>query len=277
MFGFPLDLFGSRRNASNNALMIPSAGFPNFNDFFNDFSSPFAMMDRMMRDVQHHSNEPIQSFTSTTVMSFNGPNGQPKIYQESTSRRCGPGGIEETRQTVRDSERGINKVQIGHRIGDRKHVVEREMNATTGQISENVELENLDEDETEKFHQEWRQRSNPLNSHLHFQHHHQHHHPQLHRLQHHPHRSAHRSNESQNAAAPLAIEHKSNRSTQNNHRVPPLAQPEIIDLTDDFPPPHPPPSAITSNRRRTSATGIPSQDFRTDRKHHHHYHRQNRF
>lgn len=111
MFGFPLDLFGSRRNASNNALMIPSAGFPNLNDFFNDFSSPFAMMDRMMRDVQHHSNEPIQSFTSTTVMSFNGPNGQPKIYQESTASRRGPGGIEETRQTVRDSERGINKVK----------------------------------------------------------------------------------------------------------------------------------------------------------------------
>lgn len=113
MFGFPLDLFGSRRPASSNALMIPS-GIPGFNDFFSDFGSPFAMMERMMRDAPHNPNEPIQSFTSTTVMSFNGPNGQPKIYQESTARRYGPGGIEETRQTVRDSERGINKVkQIG--------------------------------------------------------------------------------------------------------------------------------------------------------------------
>jgi len=48
---------------------------------------------------------------------------------------------------------------MGHRIGDRKHVVEREMNVETGQISENIELENLDEEETDSFKKEWRERS----------------------------------------------------------------------------------------------------------------------
>lgn len=144
--------------------MMPSPFTGGMTGLFHDFglhaSSPFAMMDQMMRGAQQQfSAEPMQSFTSTTVMSFNGANGQPKIYQESTSHRRGPGGIEETRQTVRDSERGINKVQIGHRIGERKHVVEREMNAQTGQISENVELENLDEEDAEQFNAEWRQRS----------------------------------------------------------------------------------------------------------------------
>jgi hypothetical protein len=43
-------------------------------------------------------------------MSYNGTDGQPKVYQESTSHSRGPGGLEETRQAIRDSERGINKV-----------------------------------------------------------------------------------------------------------------------------------------------------------------------
>lgn len=51
------------------------------------------------------------------------------------------------------------KVQIGHRIGDRKHVIEREMNTQTGQVSENIELENLDETETDQFKREWREKS----------------------------------------------------------------------------------------------------------------------
>jgi hypothetical protein len=43
-------------------------------------------------------------------MSYNGTDGRPKVYQESTSHSRGPGGLEETRQAVRDSEHGINKV-----------------------------------------------------------------------------------------------------------------------------------------------------------------------
>ena len=183
-------------------LMMPfpfmSSPFAGSNGLFNDFASPFAMMDRMMRTAtdslyqNDHSNNngSMHSFTSTTVMSYNGSDGRPKVYQESTSRSRGPGGLEETRQAIRDSERGINKVkpkksfrrfdfswkcfqiQIGHRIGDRKHVVEREMNVSTGQISENVELENLDEEETDSFKREWRQRSGragiPRRAHRHY-------------------------------------------------------------------------------------------------------------
>lgn len=143
MFGFPTDLFGmhggnNRRSNMNSlvphhpslfghSLMIPSP-FGGMNSLFDDFggmnsSSPFAMMDRMMRatnDALLHggnstSNTPIHSFTSTTVMSYNGTDGRPKVYQESTSRSRGPGGLEETRQAVRDSERGINKVRSNER------------------------------------------------------------------------------------------------------------------------------------------------------------------
>jgi myeloid leukemia factor 1 len=137
MFGFPTDLFGMhggnnhRRSNSNslvpqhhslfgNSLMIPSpfGGMSSLFDNFGMNSSPFAMMDRMMRanngslflGGNNNTNAPIHSFTSTTVMSYSGSDGRPKVYQESTSHSRGPGGIEETRQAVRDSERGINKV-----------------------------------------------------------------------------------------------------------------------------------------------------------------------
>lgn len=137
MFGFPTDLFGmrggnNRRSNSNalipqqqtlfgNSLMIPSP-FGGMNGIFDEFginSSPFAMMDRMMRATSdplfiggnNTTSAPIHSFTSTTVMSYNGTDGRPKVYQESTSHSRGPGGLEETRQAIRDSERGINKVR----------------------------------------------------------------------------------------------------------------------------------------------------------------------
>jgi hypothetical protein len=130
MFGFPTDLFGvpngnTRRTNNNallpqqpslfgNSLMVPSP-FAGVSNFFGDFglgSPPFAMMDRLMHDANQDSTAPVHSFTSTTVMSFNGPDGRPKVYQETTSRNRGPGGIEETRQAVRDTERGINKVWL---------------------------------------------------------------------------------------------------------------------------------------------------------------------
>ena len=120
MFGFPADFFGM--STGHNHRMSPHSLIPHHQSmmmmpsfFAGGIPSPFdqfAMMGQMMRGApQHFSAEPMQSFTSTTVMSFNGTDGQPKIYQESTSHRRGPGGIEETRQAVRDSERGINKVR----------------------------------------------------------------------------------------------------------------------------------------------------------------------
>ncbi|UJR23626.1 hypothetical protein I4U23_026612 [Adineta vaga] len=259
MFGFPTDLFGipnsNNRRTNNNALvphhqslfgnslMIPSP-FVGMNGLLGDFgmnSSPFAMMDRLMHDTNHTSNAPVHSFTSTTVMSFNGPDGRPKVYQETTSRNRGPGGMEETRQAIRDTERGINKVQIGHRIGDRKHVIEREMNVETGQISENVELENLDEEETDSFKKEWRQRSNQSSGFRHS--HHPYHLKPPHQL------TSHRLHQP-SAAPQLAIEHggstgSSSRTQQqqkpskhyyhSSYRPAILQQSDTIDLTEDTP------------------------------------------
>lgn len=45
------------------------------------------------------------------------------------------------------------------------------MDAATGQILENVELENLDEEETDEFKKEWRQRSAQAGIMHHYPHH----------------------------------------------------------------------------------------------------------
>jgi hypothetical protein len=120
-------------------------------------------------------------------------------------------------------------VQIGHRIGARKHVIEREMNANTGQISENVELENLDEEETDDFKKEWRQRSA---------------HAGLARRPHHSYHHHHQIDSSQpSSRSQLAIEHtSSNRQPQksskhpnsSSHR-PQFHHSDTIDLTEDTP------------------------------------------
>ena len=126
-------------------------------------------------------------------------------------------------------------MQIGHRIGDRKHVIEREMNVQTGQISENVELENLDEDETDQFKHEWRERSARSGISRHPHHSFSHHQQALpsNRVYHPTHQPQ------------LALEHQSksgsNRHHQrsarpSSHRISSSSQPsDAIDLTHDSP------------------------------------------
>ena len=109
-------------------------------------------------------------------------------------------------------------MQIGHRIGDRKHVIEREMNVQTGQISENIELENLDEAETDDFKKEWRQRSARTGLVRHPP-------PQINSNQLYPSFSR----------PQLAIEHHSSRRkpSRTTRRSPQLQPSDTIDLTGD--------------------------------------------
>jgi len=110
------------------------------------------------------------------------------------------------------------------------------MNIGTGQISENVELENLDEEETDDFKREWRERS--ARAGLSRRSHHPYHHQLAsNRLYHHPSSGSHQPQ--------LAIEHNSstgsryhqkpskyiNNSSQRSH----FHHSDTIDLTDDSP------------------------------------------
>lgn len=86
-----------------------------------------------------------QVYSSSSVMSYsNTGDGKPKIYQASSQMRQAPGGVKETRHMVRDSEKGLEKVSVGHHIGERAHVIERQK-LNGGPVEEVVNLENLDD------------------------------------------------------------------------------------------------------------------------------------
>lgn len=96
------------------------------------------------------------SYCSSSVISMSsGPDGRPQIYQATSSTKSGPGGIRETRKTVQDSVAGVKKMAIGHHIGDRAHIIEKEQDLRSGQLEENQEFINLDEEEAEQFDHEF--------------------------------------------------------------------------------------------------------------------------
>ncbi|VVC39768.1 Myeloid leukemia factor [Cinara cedri] len=149
-------------------MMMPFGG----GNIFGNYGS---MINNSMNQQNHITssmltrglNQPAQSFSSSTFMSYssNGPNGQPQVYKASSSTRTGPGGIKETKKSVSDSVTGVKKLAIGHHIGDRAHIVERQKNVYSGDQEENQEYINLEDDEAEEFNNEWRNKAQNLNSH----------------------------------------------------------------------------------------------------------------
>uniref|UniRef100_A0A1B6HL29 Myeloid leukemia factor n=1 Tax=Homalodisca liturata TaxID=320908 RepID=A0A1B6HL29_9HEMI len=126
----------------------------------------FPNMNHMFQNMDHMSNNPnCHSYSSSTVMTMtNGPDGRPQVYQASSSVRQGPGGVKETKKAVSDSRSGVKKLAIGHHIGDRAHIVEREQNLRTGDQEERQDYINLDEEEADDFNREWKQKTRHYSS-----------------------------------------------------------------------------------------------------------------
>lgn len=122
------------------------------------FMDMFGMMEEMMGNMERITGAPnCQTFSSSTVISYSSSDaGAPTVYQQTSETRHGPGGIRETRQSMRDSESGLERLAIGHHIGDRAHIMERSRNRRTGDREERQDFINLDESEAEAFDQEWR-------------------------------------------------------------------------------------------------------------------------
>uniref|UniRef100_A0A3B3C3H9 Myeloid leukemia factor 2 n=1 Tax=Oryzias melastigma TaxID=30732 RepID=A0A3B3C3H9_ORYME len=121
------------------------------------FMDMFGMMGEMMGNMERMSGSPnCQTFSSSTVISYSSLDaGAPKVYQQTSETRTGPGGIRETMQSVRDSESGLERLAIGHHIGERAHIVERSRNRRTGDREERQDFINLDESEADAFDEEW--------------------------------------------------------------------------------------------------------------------------
>ncbi|XP_077255323.1 myeloid leukemia factor isoform X2 [Temnothorax americanus] len=150
MFPDPFDMMGQ------NALMPYGRGLPN--------NMPVALFDpnfgRFGFNNMATSNGNCHSFMSQSVMTMSsGPDGRPQVYQETMSTTTAPGGIKETKKTVSDSRTGTRKLAIGHHIGERAHILERERNLRNGDEEERQEFINLDEEEAESFNREWQSRT----------------------------------------------------------------------------------------------------------------------
>lgn len=104
------------------------------------------------------------SYSSSSVFSVSssGPDGRPQVYQETRAIRNGPGGVRESVQTVQDSVSGRKKMSIGHHIGERGHVVEKEQNLHTGEREEREDFINLDEEEGEEFERDFSNKTRQL-------------------------------------------------------------------------------------------------------------------
>ncbi|KAJ3591399.1 hypothetical protein NHX12_009344 [Muraenolepis orangiensis] len=133
--------------------------------------NPFSTLDNMMLNMRSRmddmhknfdnlstdANTPnSHSFSSSSVTTYSKVgNEPPKVFQASSQTRRAPGGITETRQALRDSESGLEKMAIGHHIQDRGHVVEKKHNNKTGEKELNQDFQNMDESEAQSFDEEW--------------------------------------------------------------------------------------------------------------------------
>ncbi|KAM4627771.1 myeloid leukemia factor 1 [Polymixia lowei] len=128
-----------------------------FNVFDNMMMSMRGRMDDMHRNFENQSTDSnTHSFSSSSVMTYSKVgNEPPKVFQASSQTRRAPGGIKETRQALKDSESGLEKMAIGHHIQDRGHVVEKKHNNKTGEREFNQDFQNMDESEAQSFDEEW--------------------------------------------------------------------------------------------------------------------------
>ncbi|XP_054839242.1 myeloid leukemia factor 1 isoform X2 [Eublepharis macularius] len=142
--------------------------FGSFGGMNMDFRDPFSTMDRMMSNMRNTMMELQQnfdkmsidpnshSFVSSSVMTYSKTGDEPpKVFQASAQTRRAPGGIKETRKSVKDSESGLEKMAVGHHIQDRAHVIQKAKNSKTGDEELNQEFLNLDEAEAHAFDEEW--------------------------------------------------------------------------------------------------------------------------
>lgn len=120
----------------------------------------FSSMPNINRLMNLQIPEGATSYSSSHVVSMtHGQDGRPQVYKATSSTKTGPGGIRETQKTVQDSRTGVKKMAIGHHIGDRAHVIEREQNVRTGHEEERQDFINLEEEEAQDFDREFTTRS----------------------------------------------------------------------------------------------------------------------
>ncbi|XP_065156574.1 myeloid leukemia factor-like isoform X1 [Atheta coriaria] len=128
---------------------------------YGGFPDPMQNINRLLTGSLDSLGPSHSSFSSssTVVSMTSGPDGNPHVYKATSSTRVVPGGVKETQSTVCDSRTGTKKMSIGHHIGERAHIVEREQNMRSGDQEERQDFINLEEEEADEFNREWESRT----------------------------------------------------------------------------------------------------------------------
>ncbi|XP_061162442.1 myeloid leukemia factor 2-like [Saccostrea echinata] len=141
----------------NNQAMSPFGFDFGFNSVFSNMNNMMANMERTFESARNNPN--AQVFSQSAVYSYTNTGSEgsrPRVYEATSSTLQAPGGVKETRKTVRDSERG-DKMAIGHHIRDRAHIIQK-TRRRGGDIEEEQELINLEESEKERFDREFQEK-----------------------------------------------------------------------------------------------------------------------
>ncbi|XP_045163091.2 myeloid leukemia factor 1-like [Mercenaria mercenaria] len=148
---------GRNREPGNELSPFGGPGF-SFGNMFGNMDSMIKDMDRAFAHASQSGNG--QSFQQSSFMSYQkSGDGAPKVYQASTANRSGPGGVRETKKALRDSERELEKMSIGHHIYDKGHEIEKNRNTRSGQIEEMQNYHNIEEKDAETFNREWEEKT----------------------------------------------------------------------------------------------------------------------
>jgi len=154
MMGGMLDPFDLTTPAS--ALALTPPGFSQSIHHHQHRALPSTVQSMSMHSTPFSG---FSSFSSSVVTMTSDGRGQPLVYEETSSSTIAPGGVRETKRTVRDSWTGRQEMQVGHHIQDKAHLVKKSRNAYTGQLEEEEDFVNVEEDEVDRFEQEWQQRA----------------------------------------------------------------------------------------------------------------------
>lgn len=144
-------------------LMPPMPAFPrpgeNSSTHHHTHHTP-GMPGQMQSYSSFNSSNPFAggygSYSSTSmIMSSDGTGGRPHVYEQTSSSVVAPGGVRETKSSVRDSRTGRAEMAVGHHIQDRAHVIKKSRNVSTGQIDHEEDFVNVEEEEVQDFERNW--------------------------------------------------------------------------------------------------------------------------
>jgi len=113
------------------------------------------LMQHMEHAAHNAMNDPHSTvFTQSTMISFDGEGGQPRVVSNSTRKA---GDVKEHRRQVQHGPE-IEELTVGHSIGDRSHVIEKKRDKD-GHVRKKQRFINLDQEEAEDFNEEFKTRA----------------------------------------------------------------------------------------------------------------------